>query len=97
MPHTLITYIFDIFSTFIKMAKNSKVIRKFRVENIIDPKDRKIGYIIHNTLLNQPQLCTATSSVQNLFATPTLSFKLFSLSRHAKLGDTSTSNENNLI
>ena len=43
MPHTLITYIFNIFSVFIKMAKNPKVIRKFKVENIIDPKEIKIG------------------------------------------------------
>ena len=53
MPHTLITYIFNIFSIFIKMAKNPKVIRKFKVENIIDSKEIKIGCIMHNALLNQ--------------------------------------------
>ena len=96
MPHTLITYIFNIFSTFIKMAKNPKVIRKFKVENIIDTKEIKIGCIMHNALLNQLQLCTATSSVQNIFATPTLSFKLFCPSLHTKLYNESTSHETNL-
>ena len=90
MPHTLITYIFNIFSIFIKMAKNPKVIRKFKVENIIDPKEIKIGCIMHNALLNQLQLCTATSSLQNIFATPTLSFKLFCPSLHANVHDKST-------
>ena len=68
------------------MAKNSKVIRKFKVENIIDPKEIKIGCIMHSALLNQLQLCTATSSVQNIFATPTLSFKIFCPSLSARLG-----------
>ena len=90
MPHTLITYIFNIFSIFTKMAKNPKVIRKFKVENIIDPKEIKIGCIMHNALLNQLQLCTATSSLQNIFATPTLSFKLFCPSLHANIHDKST-------
>ena len=94
MPHTLITYIFNIFSIFIKMAKNPKVIRKFKVENIIDPKEIKIGCIMHNALLNQLQLCTATSSLQNIFATPTLSFKLFCPSLHTSVHDKSTNNQN---
>ena len=96
MPHTLITYIFNIFSIFIKMAKNPKVIRKFKVENIIDPKEIKIGCIMHNTLLNQLQLCTATTSLQNIFATPTLSFKLFCPTLHSNLQEQSSSYVNTL-
>ena len=96
MPHTLITYIFNIFSVFIKMAKNPKVIRKFKVENIIDPKEIKIGCIMHSALLNQLQLCTATSSVQNLFATPTLSFKLFCPTLYATFQDKPTANNYSL-
>ena len=92
MPHTLINYFFNIFSTFIKMAKNPKVIRKFKVENIIDPKEIKIGCIMHSALLNQLQLCTATSSVQNIFATPTLSFKIFCPSLSSRL-ETNESNQ----
>ena len=92
MPHTLINYIFNIFSTFIKMAKNPKVIRKFKVENIIDSKEIKIGCIMHSALLNQLQLCTATSSVQSIFATPTLSFKIFCPSLSARL-ETNESNQ----
>ena len=33
MPHTLIAYILHIFSIFIKMAKNSHVIMKFKIVN----------------------------------------------------------------
>lgn len=91
MPHTLITYIFNIFSTFIKMAKNPKVIRKFKVENLIDSKDVKIGRIMHSTLLDQLQLCAAISSVQNLFATPIISFKIFCPSLQAKMNDSRNS------
>ena len=96
MPHTLITYIFNIFSVFIKMAKNPKVIRKFKVENIIDPKEIKIGCIMHDALLNQLQLCTATSSVQNIFATPTLSFKIFCPTLHANSYDKPTAKDHSL-
>ena len=78
------------------MEKNPKVIMKFKVESSIDPKEVKIGWIMHCALLDQLQLCTATSLVQNLFAAPTISFKIFYPSLHAKLGDNiSTSNENN--
>jgi len=77
------------------MAKNPKVIRKFKVENTIDPIEIKIGCTMHNALLNQLQLCTATSSLQNIFATPTLSFKLFYPSLHANLHNKSTNNKRN--
>lgn len=78
------------------MAKNPKVIRKFKVENIIDPKEIKIGCIMHNALLNQLQLCTATSSVQNLFATPTLSFKSFCPTLYANFHDKPTAKDYSL-
>ena len=77
MPHTLITYIFNIFSVFIKMAKNPHRIRKFKTENMISAKDLKITCIMHITLLQQIQLCSATSFLQNLFVNPTSSFKIF--------------------
>ena len=50
---TLIPYIFNICSTLLKMAKNPKAIRKFKVENDIDPKEVKIGCIMHNALIDQ--------------------------------------------
>ena len=59
------------------MAKNPHVIRKFKVSNSIDSKEVNIGRIMQNSLLDQLQLCTATSSLQNLFANPTASFKIF--------------------
>ena len=77
MPHTLIAFIFNIVSVFVKMAKNPHVSRKFKVENLIDPKEVRIGMIMHKSLIDQLQLCSATSSIQNLFAQPPSSFKLF--------------------
>lgn len=77
ISHTLITYVFNIFSIFIKMAKNPHAVRRFKIENTIDPKEIRIVKIMHNALLDQLQLCIATSSLQNLFANPTSSFKFF--------------------
>ena len=77
MTHTLISYIFNMFSVFVKMAKNPHVIRKFKVENTINPKEVKIAIIMQKSLLEQLQLCCATSSAQNIFAKPPISFGLF--------------------
>ena len=38
MTHTLITYVFNILSVFIKMTKNTTVLRKSKIDNTIDPK-----------------------------------------------------------
>ena len=46
MPHTLMAYIFNMLSTFIKMAKNPHVIRKSKVSNSIDYKEVKIGRVV---------------------------------------------------
>ena len=73
------------------MAKNPKVIKQIKVENSIDPKEIKVGCIIHSALSNQLQLCTTTSSVQYIFATPPLSFRIFCPSLSVRLG----TNENN--
>ena len=77
MPHTLIAFIFNIVSIFVKMAKNPHVSRKFKIDNFIDPKEIRIGIIMQKSLIDQLQLCSATSSIQNLFAQPPSSFKLF--------------------
>ena len=77
MYHTLVGYIFNIFSTFIKLAKNPYIIRQLKIENLIDPKDIKIGQMMFKTLLDQLQLCSATSSLQILFAHPTFSYNMF--------------------
>ena len=77
MYHTLVGYIFNIFSTFIKLAKNPQIIRQLKVENLIDPKEIKIGQMMFKTLLDQLQLCSATSSLQILFAQPTFSYNMF--------------------
>ena len=77
MSHTLISYIFNIFSLFVKMAKNPKITRKYQITNMIDINEIRMARVMHNNLLEQLQLCTATSSLQNIFAQPATSFKLF--------------------
>ena len=56
MYHTLVCYIFNIFSSFVKMAKNPNIIRKFKIENKIAMKEAKTAKIIINTLLDQLHL-----------------------------------------
>jgi len=70
MYHTLVGYIFNIFSKFTKMAKNPHIVRKLKIENTIDVKEIKLVQIMFRTLLDQLQLCSATSSLQVLFAHP---------------------------
>ena len=77
MYHTLVSYIFNIFSKFIRMAKNPHVVRRFKIENVIDAKEIKIGQVMFKQLLEQLQLCSATSSLQVLFAQPAISYKRF--------------------
>ena len=70
-------YIFNILSIFIKMAKIPHIVRKLKIENTIDQKETKIVQIMYKFLLDQLQLCSATSSLQNLSANPTSSYYLF--------------------
>ena len=77
MAHNLVVYIFNIFSVYIKMAKNPNVVRKFKITNKIDIIDVKVARIIHHQLMEQLQLCTATSSLQNIFGLPSSSYKIF--------------------
>ena len=82
MPHTLITYIFNIASIFIKMAKTPQVMRKFKVTNTVDHKEIRMAILMHSTLMDQLQLCSVTSSTQNIFAQAPSSFKVFCPSLH---------------
>ena len=77
IPHTLIAYIFNIFSIFVKAAKNPTVIRKYKVKNIISYDDFNMSSLMISSLIDQLRLCTATGSLQVLFASPTSSFKVF--------------------
>ena len=77
MPHTLITYIFNIVSIFIKMAKTPQVTRKFKITNTVDHKEIKMAIMMQSTLMDQLQLCAVTSSTQNIFAQAPVSFKIF--------------------
>jgi hypothetical protein len=77
MPHTLITYIFNIVSIFIKMAKTPQVLRKFKITNTVDHKEVKMAIMMQSTLMDQLQLCAVTSSTQNIFAQAPISFRIF--------------------
>ena len=82
MPHTLITYIFNIVSIFIKMAKTPQVTRKFKITNTVEHKEVKMAILMQSTLVDQLQLCSVTSSTQNIFAQAPVSFKIFCPSLH---------------
>ena len=43
------------------------VIRKFKVENTIDPKEIRMATIMTKSLLDQLQLCVATGTPQTIF------------------------------
>ena len=77
MYHTLVGYIFNIFSTFIRMDKNPHTVRKLKIENTISPKEVKVGTIMAKSLMDQLLLCTTTSSRQVIFAQPTPSYYFF--------------------
>ena len=93
MPHTLVSYIFNISSVFIRMAKNPSVVRRFKIENFIDPHEIRLATIMTSTLINNLQVCSATSSLQVLFANPPSSFEVFC--PHLVKTNTTTNNNNN--
>ena len=66
------------------MVKNPHVLRKLKVENIIDGKDVKVSRIMFKNLIDQLQLCSATSSLQILFANPPATYKIFFLTIPSK-------------
>ena len=56
---------------------SAPVIRKFKIDNLIDPKEIRIATIMTKNLLDQLQLCVATGTPQNIFAQQPSSFKTF--------------------
>ena len=60
-----------------KTAKNSHVVRKLKIDNTVDPSVFKLSNIMFSSLIDQLQLCSATSSLQLLFAQPTSTYKTF--------------------
>ena len=79
MYHTLVCYIFNIFSSFVKIAKNPTIVRKFKIENKISVSEIQSARIMVKSLLEQLHLCTATSSLQMIFSSPPVSYKFFFL------------------
>ena len=77
MYHTLVCYVFNIFSSFVRIAKNPNIVRKFKVENKISVREIETARIMVKTLLEQLHLCTATSSLQMIFSSPPISYKVF--------------------
>ena len=77
MYHTLVCYIFNIFSSFVKIAKNPTIVRKFKIENKISFSEIQTARIMAKSLLEQLHLCTATSSLQMIFSSPPVSYKFF--------------------
>ena len=68
MPHTLVSYLLNITSVFTKMAKDPTTVRKYKIEDHIDHGKLRVATIMTSSLLNNLQVCSATSSPQVLFA-----------------------------
>ena len=76
--HTIIVYMFNIFSLFVGTAQNPQTVRKFKVEGTIeDLQDIEMASLMIQDLLNQLRLCTVTGSLHTLFAHPPTSFPTF--------------------
>ena len=75
MYHTLVCYIFNIFSSFVKLAKNPNIVRKFKIENKIPVKEIQTARIMIKTLMEQLHLCMASFSLQMIFSSPPVSYK----------------------
>ena len=59
------------------MSKNPNVVRKFKIEQVMQQDEVRMALMMHQSLMDQLQLCAVTSSPQNLFAQPPSSYKLF--------------------
>ena len=59
------------------MAKNPNIVRRFKIEGVIDADEIRLANIMTSTLVNNLQVCTATSSLQVLFTNAPSSFELF--------------------
>ena len=78
LAHTIIVYMFNIFSLFVSTAKNPHAIRKFKVDGTITHlKDYEMASSLVSELLNQLRLCTVTGSLHTLFAQPPTTFPTF--------------------
>ena len=77
MPHTLVSYLFNIASVFTKMAKDPSTVRKYKIDGHIEPGKLRVATIMTSSLLNNLQVCSATSSPQVLFAHAPSSLKNF--------------------
>ena len=77
LAHILIVNTFNFFAGFIKLAKNSHVVREVKVSRTIDLKGINISSLIMKNLIEQLKLCVATGSQQNLFARPPAPFATF--------------------
>ena len=78
IPHTIVVYMFNIFSLFVSTAKNPSAVRKFKIDGTIEYiKDIEVAMLMMTDLQNQLRLCTVTGSLHTLFAHPPTSFPIF--------------------
>ena len=61
----------------LSLLNPAPVIRRFKIESMIDAKEIRIATIMTKNLLDQLQLCVATGTPQNIFAQQPSSFKTF--------------------
>ena len=63
MAHTLISYIFDLFLQFVRLAQNSHVIREVNTSNNIPLEYIETSLMMPVYLMRLVKLCVATGSV----------------------------------
>ena len=77
LVHTLVTYIFNIFSQFANASKNPTNLRELKVNNTIDKSLFEIPIYMSVELIRNLRLTKITTQLGNLFTTPTLTYSLF--------------------
>ena len=70
------------------------MVRRFKIENFIDPHEIRLATIMTSTLINNLQVCSATSSLQVLFANPPSSCEVF-CPHLVKTNNNNNNNNNN--
>ena len=77
MAHTLVVYIFNIFTVCVKAAKIPKAIRELKCTNQIKFKHFRMDSIVKGNLMEQLNLCIVLCSPNIIFHSAPLTLKSF--------------------
>ena len=77
MAHTLVTYIFNVFSQFANASKNPTNLRELKVNNTINNSFFEISVYMSTELVRNLRITKIATQLGNQFTTPTLAYSLF--------------------